>query len=68
MIQVALKNSVGVVYFASSIPMNVLFVEDGAMGEWARKTWDAMRIGDTYEVWERAGVGSYWGRGNMRHV
>lgn len=35
-IQVALKNNVGVVYFASSIPMNVFFVEDGAMGECER--------------------------------
>ena len=32
-VQVAVKNNVGVHYFQSIVPMNVLFVEDGTMGE-----------------------------------
>ena len=33
MIQVAVKNNVGVFYFGTTIPMNVYFAEDGAMGK-----------------------------------
>ena len=34
MIQVAVKNNVGVFYFGTTIPMNVYFAEDGAMGKY----------------------------------
>lgn len=33
LIQVAVKNNVGVFYFGTVVPMNVYFAEDGAMGE-----------------------------------
>ena len=32
MIQIALKNNVDVFYFASNVPMNIFFSEDGTMG------------------------------------
>lgn len=31
--QVAVKNNIDVFYFSCLIPLNVLFVEDGKMGE-----------------------------------
>ena len=33
MLQVAIKNNVGVFYFSSLVPVNVLLIEDGRMGE-----------------------------------
>lgn len=33
MLQVAIKNNVGVFYFSSLVPVNVLLIEDGKMGE-----------------------------------
>ena len=33
MLQVAVKNNVGVFYFSSLVPVNVLLIEDGRMGE-----------------------------------
>jgi len=33
MVQVAIKNNIGVHYFSTNVPMNVLFVENGNMGK-----------------------------------
>ena len=32
-LQVAIKNNIGVHYFATTVNMNALFVEDGKMGK-----------------------------------
>ena len=37
LLQIAVKNSVDVLYFSTEVPMNVLFAEDGNMGNYCKE-------------------------------